>query len=92
MPEKIYGVLVNVIDNDKFDVNQQLVCRVYIKYRKANDPTGAYRYAYADSNSYAVSVSEQVVKTAKNLVSYTGEDYAGALAALKAAGYLGGNK
>lgn len=92
MPENIYGVLINVIDNDKFDVNQQLVCRVYIKYRKANDPTGAYRYAYADSNSYAVSVSEQVVKTAKNLVSYTGDDYAGALAALKAAGYLGGNK
>ena len=92
MPENIYGVLINVIDNDKFDVKQQLVCRVYIKYRKANDPTGAYRYAYADSNSYAVSVSEQVVKTAKNLVSYTGEDYAGALAALKAAGYLGGNK
>lgn len=92
LPENIYGVLINVIDNDKFDVNRQLVCRVYIKYRKANDPTGAYRYAYADSNSYAVSVSEQVVKTAKNLVSYTGDDYAGALAALKAAGYLGGNK
>lgn len=90
MPENIYGVLINVIDNDKFDVKRQLVCRVYIKYRKANDPTGAYRYAYADSNSYAVSVSEQVVKTAKNLGSYTGEDYAGALAALKAAGYLGG--
>lgn len=93
MPENVYGVLTNVIDNDKFDVKQQLVCRVYIKYTKAGDPTGTYRYAYAPSNSVSRSLSDIVISAAKQHADYTGSAYTEALTALKNAGYLaGGNQ
>lgn len=93
MPKNVYGVLTNVIDNATFKAEQKLVCRVYIKYTKAGDPTGTYRYAYASSNSVSRSLSDIVIAAAKQEANYTGSVYTEALAALKNAGYLaGGNQ
>ena len=93
LPENVYGVLTNVIDNASFKADQKLVCRVYIKYTKAGDPAGTYRYAYASSNSVSRSLSDIVISAAKQHADYTGSDYTEALTALKNAGYLaGGNQ
>ena len=93
IPENVYGVLTNVIDNESFNKDQKLVCRVYIKYTKAGDPAGTYRYAYASSNSVSRSLSDIVIAAAKQHADYTGSDYTEALTALKNAGYLaGGNQ
>ncbi len=94
MPKNIYGVLSNVIENDKIKKDRDFVCRTYIKYTKAGDPEGAYRYAYADADNAKMSRSlEYVVFAAANdIAGYTGDVYDDAIKALKDAGKLGGNK
>lgn len=94
MPANIYGVLANVIENDKIDKSRDFVCRTYIKYTKAGDPTGTYRYAYADADNENMkrSLSRVVLAAAKDLAEYDGDIYDDAIAALKNKGYLGGNK
>lgn len=94
MPKNIYGVLSNVIENDKIKKDRDFVCRTYIKYTKAGDPDGVYRYAYADADNAKMSRSlEYVVFAAANdIAGYTGDVYDDAIKALKDAGKLGGNK
>ena len=94
MPENIYGVLANVIENDKIDKSRDFVCRTYIKYTKSGDPAGTYRYAYADADNENMkrSLSRVVLAAAKDLAEYDGDIYDDAIAALKNKGYLGGNK
>lgn len=94
VPKDIYGVLANVIENDKIDKNRDFVCRTYIKYTKAGDPEGVYRYVYADADNENMkrSLSKVVLAAAKDLAEYGGDIYDDAIAALKNKGYLGGNK
>ena len=94
VPKDIYGVLANVIENDKIDKNRDFVCRTYIKYTKAGDPEGVYRYVYADADNDNMkrSLSRVVLAAAKDLAEYDGDIYNDAIAALKNKGYLGGNK
>lgn len=94
MPKSIYGVLSNVIENDKIKKDRDFVCRTYIKYTKAGDPDGVYRYAYADADNAKMSRSLEYVVFAcaeeKTGTKFT--VYNDAINALKKAGYLGGNK
>lgn len=94
MPKSIYGVLSNIIENDKIKKDRDFVCRTYIKYTKAGDPDGVYRYAYADADNAKMSRSLEYVVFAcaeeKTGTKFT--VYNDAINALKKAGYLGGNK